>query len=155
VLVDGRLRQTGPVPEVFGRPADADVARVVGVEAVLLARVTGRADGLLHLDVSGRGLTAVDTGVPATGDVFACIRAEEVVLEREARALTSARNRFSARVVSLANEGPLVRVHLDAGFPLAALVTRPAAAELALAPGETVTAVVKAQAIHVVPHASG
>ncbi len=154
VLFEGRLRQMGPVPEVFGRPADADVARIVGVETVLPARVVGRAEGLLELDVSGRGLTAVDPGVPESGDVFACIRAEEVVLEQEARSRTSARNRFAARVVALSNEGPLLRVRLDSGFPLDALVTRPAAAELKLAPGGTVTAVVKAQAIHVVPRPS-
>ncbi len=154
VLVEGRLRQTGPVPEVFSRPADADVARVVGVETVLPARVAGRAEGLLHLDVSGHGLTAVDPGPFESGDVFACIRAEEVVLEREARSLTSARNRFAARVLALSNEGPLLRVRLDAGFPLDALVTRHAAAELKLAPGGAVTAVLKAQAIHVVPRAS-
>jgi molybdate transport system ATP-binding protein len=154
VLVEGSLRQTGPVPEVFSRPADADVARIVGVETVLPARVVGRAEGLLHLDVSGHRLTAVDTGATVTGDVLACIRAEEVLLERGPAAATSARNRFEARVVSLVNEGPLVRVHLDAGFPLAALVTRSAAAELALEPARTVTASVKAQAVHVVPRAS-
>lgn len=152
VLVGGRLRQTGPVPEVFSRPADADVARVVGVETVLPARIAGRTGGLLHLDVSGRHLTAVDTIEGTTENVWACIRAEEVILEKERAAPASARNSFSARVVSLSEEGPLVRVRLDAGFPLAALVTRPAAAELGLVPGCSIAALVKAQAIHVVPH---
>ena len=30
VLVDGKVRQTGPVSEVFTRPASAEVARIVG-----------------------------------------------------------------------------------------------------------------------------
>lgn len=153
VLVGGRLHQIGSVPDVFGRPADAVVARVVGVETVLPARVLGTEDGLLHLDVDGLRLMAVDAGERTRDDVFACIRAEEVLLGREEEALTSARNRFASRVVSLTNEGPLVRVQLDAGFPLAALVTRSAAAELALASGEVVVALVKAQAVHVVPRA--
>jgi len=32
VLVEGRVRQQGPARDVFARPADADVARVVGLE---------------------------------------------------------------------------------------------------------------------------
>jgi molybdate transport system ATP-binding protein len=42
-------------------------------------------------------------------------------------------------------------VELDAGFPLFALVTRPACAELALREGETITALIKAPGIHLVP----
>jgi molybdate transport system ATP-binding protein len=48
-------------------------------------------------------------------------------------------------------EGALVRVELDGEFPLFALITRPAAAELALREGETITALIKAPAIHLVP----
>ncbi len=151
VMVGGRLRQWGPVPEVVSRPANAEVARAVGVETVLPARVTSRAGGLLHLEAGGAHLTAVDDGGALPAEVWLCIRAEDVVLERDPRAVTSARNRFAARVVSLTSEGPLVRVALDAGFPLAALVTPSAAAELGLASGESLLAVVKAQAVHVVP----
>jgi molybdate transport system ATP-binding protein len=53
--------------------------------------------------------------------------------------------------VALRSEGALVRVELDAGFTLFALVTRPACAELELREGVTVTALIKAPAIHLVP----
>ena len=46
----------------------------------------------------------------------------------------------------------LVRVGLDCGFPLEALVTRRACEDLGLAPGQAVCAVLKAAAIHLVPH---
>ena len=49
------------------------------------------------------------------------------------------------------SEGPLERVTLDCGFPLAALITRHAREELGLDVGSPVTAAVKATAIHVVP----
>ena len=58
---------------------------------------------------------------------------------------------FPARILSLRPEGALVRVELDAGFPLFALVTRPACAELGLREGETITALIKTPAIHLVP----
>ena len=87
----------------------------------------------------------------ATREVFVCIRGEDVILQREAAIPSSVRNRLPARVVSFHPEGALVRVELDAGFPLFALVTRPACAELALREGETITALIKAPAIHLVP----
>ena len=53
--------------------------------------------------------------------------------------------------MSLVPEGPLVRISLDVGFELTALVTRPACEELQLHVGDRVTANLKAPAIHLVP----
>jgi molybdate transport system ATP-binding protein len=151
VVVGGRIRQAGPVAEVFAAPADRDVARVVGTENVLPARVASRADGLASVAVGSATLLAIDPG-GVTDDVFACIRAEEVSLEPSDGTATSARNRLPATVTATALEGPLVRVHLDCGFPLVALVTRHSADQLRLAPGASVAALVKAPAVRLVPH---
>jgi molybdate transport system ATP-binding protein len=149
VITEGSVRQTGSVEEVFRRPADLGVARTVGVETVIPVRPVGRGDGLVTLDAGGMRLTAVDTG-GVEGDAFACIRAEDVILERAPREGTSARNLLSGRVAEVHPEGALVRVTLDCGFPLHALITRHACAELGLNPGETITAMVKATSVHLV-----
>ena len=47
-------------------------------------------------------------------------------------------------------EGPIERVTVDCGFPLVALITRQAREEMALYPGGSVVAVVKATAVHLV-----
>src|SRR5439155_8557833 len=127
VLADGRVRQTGPVLDVFRRPADLVVARTVGVESVLPARVVASANGLVELDVDGVRLRAVDReSAGGTRDVFACIRGEDVALQRAAAAGASARNRLAGRIVGIESEGPLERVTVDCGFPLVALITRDA-----------------------------
>ena len=150
VMVAGRVRQVGPIEEVFSRPADVEVARAVGVETVVSARVVGRSDeGLVAIEAGGVRLTAVDSG-GVDGEVFACIRAEEVILERGLVGQVSARNRLQGVVVEMAAEGPLVRVRLDCGFALAALVTRQACRELDLRPGETVHAFVKSPSVHLI-----
>lgn len=146
VMIDGRIRQAGPVQEVFRRPADAQVAESLGVENVLPARTAGRESGLLTLQVGVAHLTCVDSG--ETGQVFACIRAEDVALTREPAQVSSARNRLAGQVRSIALEGPLMRVELDCGFPLVAVVTAQSAGELRLAPGDAVYAIVKATAVH-------
>ena len=150
VLVNGKVLQTGPVSEVFAHPANAEVAKFVGIETLQPGKIMGVSDDLATVNVGSATLTAL---APATEsrDVFVCIRGEEVILQRDAAVASSVRNRLSARVLSLRPEGALVRVELDAGFPLFALVTRPACAELELREGVDVTALVKAPAIHLVP----
>jgi molybdate transport system ATP-binding protein len=152
VMVDGRIRQTGPVQEVFRRPADRQVAESVGVENVLAAEIVGRESGLLVLQVSGTRIQCVDSG--ETGPVFACIRAEDVAITRQMDQVSSARNRWAGCVRAVIAEGALARVELDCGFPLVALVTAQSAAELALAEGENVSAVVKATSVHLAAHSA-
>jgi molybdate transport system ATP-binding protein len=152
VMVDGRIRQTGPVQEVFRRPADPQVAESVGVENVLAAEIVGRESGLLVLQVNGGRIQCVDSG--ETGPVFACIRAEDVAIARQLDQVSSARNRLAGCVRAVIPEGALARVELDCGFPLVALVTAQSAAELGLAEGENVSAVVKATSVHLAAHSS-
>jgi molybdate transport system ATP-binding protein len=153
VLAEGGVRQVGPVHEVFSQPADLVVARVVGTENVARARLVERSEGLVLVQVEAARLWAVDPG-QLDGEGYACIRAEDVVLEPEPTTSTSARNELVGTVRAVGGEGPLVRVTLDCGFRLVALVTRASAARLALVPGTRIAALVKAPAIRIIPRAS-
>jgi molybdate transport system ATP-binding protein len=150
VMDEGRVLQSGTVADVFSRPADAAVARIVGTESILPGEVIGIEAGLATVDVGGVRLTAI---APPDGTrmVHVCLRAEEVVLLRNTGGDVSARNRFPVAVRSVVPEGALVRVGLDAGFDLTALVTRASAEELGLFPGERLLAAVKVPAVHLVP----
>jgi molybdate transport system ATP-binding protein len=148
VMSEGRTLQQGNALEVFQRPASPEVARIVRVENIQAGIVESSVDGLAKVAVGSVVLTAVSP--LKERDVFVCIRGEDVALERSVGA-GSARNRLKARVIAIAPGSPLMRIQLDAGFPLFALVTRPAAEELQLRPGAEVTAVIKAPAIHLIP----
>jgi molybdate transport system ATP-binding protein len=149
VMDRGTVRQSGPIEEVFSRPADAMIARMVGVESVVPARVIGVEDGLATFAVGAAKLVAV---APArlNDAVYLCIRGEDVTIQRTAPDHTSARNRLPARIVSLVSEGATFRGELDCGFRLVAVVTKSAVEELGLHDGDQVTAVIKAPAIHVI-----
>jgi molybdate transport system ATP-binding protein len=150
VISEGRLRQVGAIEDVFSRPADLDVARAVGMETVLSARVADRpSEGLITVQVGTTTLTAVDPG-GIGGAVLACIRAEDVVLERGPVGQVSARNRLQGIVTSVTPEGPLVRIRLDCGFALSALVTRQACRDLGIAEGEVLTAFIKTPSVHLI-----
>jgi molybdate transport system ATP-binding protein len=146
VLIDGQIRQSGPLEEVFRHPGDVNVAESVGVENVIPGEVIGRESGLATIQVGATHLESVDTG--ETGAVFACVRAEEVTLVAGAPAASSARNRLAGRIRAVLLEGAVARVELDCGFPLVALVTAQSVADLRLHPGDPVSAVIKATSVH-------
>jgi molybdate transport system ATP-binding protein len=151
VMERGTPRQSGTVSDVFTRPADLAVARMVGVETVERATIVRVQDGLATIVINGVELVGMAPGDLRGREVHACIRAEEVIVQRGAGPQSSVRNRLSARIVSIHPEGPLQRLLLDCGFSLSALITRPACEELGLQEGDQVTALVKASAIHLIP----
>lgn len=149
VMIEGRVRQQGSVPEVFSRPLDYEVARIVGVETILSGEVLSVHEGLATVEVAGVRLTAVAPD-PAVQNVYVCLKAEDVMLLRQPHADMSVRNQIPAVVKWLSAEGPLVRVGLDCGFELSALVTRPACEQLQLKAGERVTVAFKAPSMHLI-----
>jgi molybdate transport system ATP-binding protein len=152
VLDEGRIVQRGPVQAVFSRPASLTVAGIVAVETVQPGRVLELENGLATVLVGAARLMAVaDDLPPGTTEVFACIRAEDVILSSDAEAHSSPRNRLSAVVRAVVCEGPLTRIELDCGFPLTAVLTKQACTEMALREGSAVLALVKAPQIHLVP----
>jgi molybdate transport system ATP-binding protein len=144
----GRILQDGRPEEVLtGLAANLEEA---GSESVALARVVGRREGLLCLEVGSAFLFAPDPG-GEFHQARICIRSEGVALERRDGGPASTRNHLQGRIVDLEIRGALARVRLDCGFPLDALITTWACHDLKLALGDQITALVKATAIRVVP----
>jgi molybdate transport system ATP-binding protein len=151
VLIEGKVAQTGPAREVLSRPVNLAVASLLTVETIQPGRVVKTSDELVTVLVGPLLLTAVKQNLPANArDVHVCIRAEDVILLKGGDSPASARNRILAIVRSLTGEGPLMRVELDCGFALTALLTKQACEELALQPGDPVIALVKAPHLHVI-----
>ncbi|MCC7176087.1 MAG: ABC transporter ATP-binding protein [Bryobacterales bacterium] len=151
VMVEGDVRQAGPVEEVFRRPAGTLVAATVGVETVVRGEVAEEEDGVLAVRISGGVVHAVSAEDFGPGDaVLVCIRGEEVTLQEHTAGRESARNHFSGAVTAIEKDGAVERVSLDCGFPLVATITRRSREDMELKPGVTVTAAVKATAVHLI-----
>jgi len=151
VLLNGKLRQVGEPRQVFQAPADPEVAAFVGVETVLPGVATGEAGGLVQVALDS--LKAEAVGPASTGRaVYLCLRPEDITLTPAGNEPhSSAGNCFRGRVTRLMPQGALVRVSMDCGVPLVALVTRASAYEMALAPGVEVVAAFKPSAAHLIP----
>lgn len=152
ILHEGRIVQQGPVHEVFSRPANLAAAGVVTVETIQPGRVSQISEGLATVAVGSISLIGLAENLPpTTTSVHVCIRAEDVILTRNAMSNSSPRNRLSATVRALSSEGPMIRIDLDCGFPLVALLTRQAGDELELAPGAAISVMLKAHHVHLIP----
>src|SRR3989442_7931961 len=80
VMAGGRILQTGSPDSVFSRPANAEVAAIVGVETVIAGKVVGLQDGLAAFDVAGKQPWALEAGGKREG-VYLFVSGEEVILE--------------------------------------------------------------------------
>src|SRR5262245_5500372 len=153
VLMDGRLLQVDEAAQVFRAPASEAIARFVGVETIVDCRVVERSGDLAVLDAGAQRILAAQ---PAeVGErVRLCLRPEDVTLFAGAPKASgpAAFNRLPARVARMVPAGAQVRVVVDCGFPLVALLSARAVRDLALEEGATVTAHFKVSAPHLLRH---
>jgi molybdopterin-binding protein len=153
-LAGGRVVQEGARGEVFNRPATEEVADYLGVDVWLEGEVEIGADGALRFVTPSGASLACGEGRP--GPAFVCVHPEDVTLFRAEppAGSMSARNLLRATVNEVRPRGRLRLVVMTwRGQPLQALVTRAAADDLAVAPGDLLYAAVKAVAVQIIPRA--
>ncbi|MHB1159444.1 MAG: ABC transporter ATP-binding protein [Chloroflexota bacterium] len=149
VMMGGRVAQAGTPEEVFRSPIDEKVAAFVGVENLIPGRVVEQQEGLALVALRGSTIEVV-SDIPSGEPVLACLRPEDVVVAPPPAGPipSSARNKLGARITRLTHLGSQVRVSVDCGFPLVALITRRSAEELAFQEGSEVQVSFKATAVH-------
>ncbi len=152
VISGGRLVQIGTPLEIFYRPTSFDVAQFVGAENLVDGVVERMDRGVAFVRVEG-GELAVAVHAPIAGQVTVAIRPEEIVLQRGDACRQGTPNHLHGSVVAINSDGPLVRVVLDCGFPLVALIRRLRYLELDIAPGTVVCAEFDPNGAHLIPRA--
>jgi molybdopterin-binding protein len=152
VVMDGRVAQVGTPEEVFSSPVDAEVAAFVGVENLIPGKVLEQREGLALVELRGVTAEAV-SDLPAGQRVMAGLRPEDVVIAPPpaSPSASSARNRLPGRITRLTPIGSQVRVTMDCGFSLVALITRRSAEELGFREGSEAVASFKAGSVHLLP----
>jgi len=152
VIMDGGVAQVGAPEEVFSCPADERVAAFVGVENLIPARIVDQQGGLA-LVLLGGAVVQVVSDLPVGQRVLVCLRPEDVGISPvpAGGVASSVRNRLPGRITRLTPLGSQVRVTMDCGAPLVALVTRRSAEELSFCEGLEVLASFKASSAHLLP----
>ena len=102
------------------------------------------------VEVNGNQLEAIGKADPGQ-EVFFCLRPEDITVWKTPDIpLSSARNQLNGVVSSIANQGPLLRIQIDCGFPLMVFITRASAQDLEIEIGKQVSAAFKASAVHLI-----
>ncbi|KUG14263.1 abc-type tungstate transport system, atp-binding protein [hydrocarbon metagenome] len=149
VVIDGRIGQIGTSKEIFYQPMNRAVAHMVGVENILEGTIARNDQGLASIDINGTSVTATTPFPPGTS-VTMYMRPEDITFHVKDGVRSSARNEFSGTIRKVLPIGPMVRMKVDAGIPLIAVITQRSYEELGLGLGVTTDLAFKASAIHVV-----
>jgi molybdopterin-binding protein len=151
VIMKGKIVQIGTPAQVFSAPATEDIAGFVEAGNILHGTVTNVEEGLVRVKVGGAEFDACSE-LPAGSSVVLLLPFDDVSLALQApgEASTSVRNRFPGKIVRMFPSGSQMRVTVDCGFNLTALITRKSAVEMGLQEGVQVVAMVKAVCIHVI-----
>jgi molybdate transport system ATP-binding protein len=151
LLDDGRVVAAGPVEEVANRP---EFGRIAAQESgpdsftvISATIVTHDSAGQTHLSFGGGALSVPRVSGEAGDRVRLRVAASEVILALAPPVGLSVRNVIPARIAGIQDIGGLVEVTLEAGGPLRARISRAARAELGLAPGLAVYALIKSTAL--------
>ena len=147
IMREGRIVQVGEPSEVFLHPSDTFVAEFLGIGNIIRGH-SSRSGNLARIrtPVGQEFFVASDL----IGEVVATLHPEDVIVSREPFA-SSARNCLKGTVLEIIPFGSTVRVILDVGFPIMALLTRESCRDLHLEQGEEAYATFKASAVHVIP----
>ena len=150
VIERGRVVHEGTTAQVM---ADPEALRAMGIREVavmLPAVITGHgADGLTRLDTEAGPLFLPGVaGRPGTR-IRVRIMAHEVILSRGRPEGLSAQNILAGTVAKIVQgKGPAVTVHVNVGsHEILARITRRAAGQMALQPGDRVHAILKSMSV--------
>lgn len=151
VVLNGVLRQVGPAEEVFSCPTDPEVAAFVGIETVIPGKVIQEENGLLTIAARDHLLQAIGE-VNIGQKVLACLRPEDVTLwTGQPTPESSARNNIQGTISRMLPQGALIKIVVDCGYPVTALITRRSAQDLDLQISSQVCVRFKASTIHLIP----
>ena len=152
VIMNGRLVQVGSSTEIFYQPKGREIARFVGIDTLLKGIVRTNENGHAGIEIGGETFEAISRCPPGQ-NVALYIRPEDVTITLLDAGVsrTSVRNQFTGKITKIMPNGPFVRLNIECGFPVTALITRRSCQDLNISVGMVVSAGIKATAIHVLP----
>ncbi len=146
IMQDGMIVQTGTPEDLFAHPSTPYVAEICGTDNIFKGEASVEGRGSV-LDLGGLSLKVT---TPYAGPVVAVLRSEDIIISKEPFH-SSARHTLPGTVLSLISAGPFIRVTLDTGIRMIAMVTRTSCEELSLYPDCPVYATFKESAVHIIP----
>lgn len=153
VMHEGRIVQVGTPEEIFRKPKTEFAAKFIGAEN-LFKGVSTIKDGITEISLIGPNNAEnaeeikIYSSTQKEGNVRATIPPEDILISKE-RIVSSARNNLKGKIIEISVKGPLIKVIVDAGIKITALVTKRSFEELNLNINSEVYVSFKASVVHV------
>ncbi|QSR89037.1 ABC transporter ATP-binding protein [Methylacidiphilum caldifontis] len=162
IISSGKLLQFGETRQVFSEPATIEVASIIGIENIIPGEIVYLEQGKVVVETPIGQLEAVlkeRKDVFFRGrKIFCLFRAEDVsILKNDGLAdrdipkgSFSVRNRYTGRVKKIKMTEGLAHLSIDCGIMLNALISQSSLIEMKIRDGDSVSALVKTGAIHLI-----
>jgi len=149
VLMGGHIRQIGYPEDIFSYPVDEEVASFVEAGNVLYGMISSQSGGLASVNIGDKPIYVVSELLVGS-KVTVFLRQEDITISLPLlkSAPSSARNNLAGKVGRAFPQGSQIRVTVDCGFPVVALITRRSYEELGLGLGKEVIVSFKASSVH-------
>jgi ABC-type Fe3+/spermidine/putrescine transport system ATPase subunit len=152
ILVNGEVVQIGRPWDVFRQPATAAVARLVGAEVMLGGAVVSSTPPYSQVATAVGTIVAAAT-LPVGTRVTLCLRPEDLTVQPHDPPphVPSAHNVVLGTLTRVVPWGGQLRVTVDCGIPLTALLPGYCTNALGRQRGQPVAVCFAASAVHVIP----
>jgi molybdopterin-binding protein len=119
---------------------------------ILRGKVVQQDNGMASVNIGGQQIEVISLLAEGTR-VTVCLRFEDITLSISPAgdSYSSARNQLKGVITKVFPLAAQVRITLNCGFPLTALITKRSFAEMGLITGREVIASFKASTIHLIP----
>lgn len=144
IMQNGKIVQVGKPKEVFLKPSSQFVAEFVGMKNIYNGEIINEST-FKYVRINSVHLRVVSE---LKGKVRVTICPEDIIIAHK-NFSSSAQNMINAKIVEIIPQGSFIKVILDAGITMVALITRRALDDLNLECGQNVWAIFKTTAVHV------
>jgi molybdopterin-binding protein len=144
VMNEGSIVQVGEPNEVFRKPSSEYVASFLGIENLFRGKST-RLGSITDIEINHIHILST---TPKLGEVSISVRPEDILVSKKPLE-SSALNTFNGRVEDVIDKGAVVKLVVNIGIPLVAMITKISFEEMELEKGMSVYLTFKAGAVHI------
>lgn len=146
LINDGKIGEVGTPSEIFGRFSKT-LASFAALENTFTGNAKVAEDSTTLVDI-GNGINLV-TSDQSSGPVSIFISPEDIILSKNL-IVSSARNVFEGRVVSVSDFGSIVKLQVDVGKQFTVQITKRSFSDMGLNVGSELFLAFKASSVHLV-----
>lgn len=146
VLMNGEIVSSGTPEDIFKRPDSASLASFIKYGNIFHGVSTVMENGTMQVEIENLRLEAVTNKV---GSVTVFIRPEDIVVST-IPFTTSMRNMYKGKILEITDLGPTVKLKIDAGVVLTAIITKKSFIQMGLNLGSYVYAGFKATSVEII-----